>query len=291
MSMNLSTAQAVPARPAFQQTFTEARILAGFMDPNHFQMLTGDYLASIEPAERDRILREAEDARRIVAGWPQAVLGPVEVRPVKGPLVDELLADPLVREMYRSFTFDFQFVRADRVIALQSTVSPWHAAVPATEAELLAYCLPHQWEVPAEITCVQPGGPIQIVSSSPALRGLKVGLDETGGRVLITPTPHINLMVVQEYNGKYYMRNGYHRAFDLLAAGVLEIPMLVIRVVAEQLAEFGTQSPFNPKYVMGLARPPLLTDFASPAAVQAKVRARRYGLLVNLDIKPFTVNI
>jgi hypothetical protein len=265
-------------------------VLAGFTDPNHLQALIGEYLTTLDAVGQQQLLAAAQAAREATKTLPAVPLNDVVVRPLTAPVVNEMLADPLFVSTFQARPFGFHYVRADRLVAVQTTVNPRHDPVPDSEHDLLALCLPHHWEVPAEISFVPPAGPIQITSSSPTLQTVKIEMERTTGQVTLAPTPHINLVQVQEFNGRFYLRNGYHRVYDLLAAGRTEIPALVSQALAPQEVELGPAG-FGIGYTMGIARPPLVADFLGAAAIEAKVRERRYGVAINLDIKPFSIGI
>jgi hypothetical protein len=65
------------------------------------------------------------------------------------------------------------------------------------------------------------------------------------------------------YNGRWFLRDGYHRAYALLNAGIERIPSLI--VYARSLSELGADRPwFFPESVLFSSRPPRVTDFLNP---------------------------
>ena len=67
-------------------------------------------------------------------------------------------------------------------------------------------------------------------------------------------------MEVGCYRERWFLRDGYHRAYHLLRAGVFEIPAVIVQV--RTLEELGAnRSWFFPEEVLFGARPPLITDF------------------------------
>jgi hypothetical protein len=65
---------------------------------------------------------------------------------------------------------------------------------------------------------------------------------------------------VGQYGGRWFLRDGYHRAYCLLQSGVFTMPAVIVR--AKTLEELGADQPwFFPKSVLFSARPPLMTDF------------------------------
>jgi hypothetical protein len=68
---------------------------------------------------------------------------------------------------------------------------------------------------------------------------------------------------VAEYAGRWFLRDGYHRAYALLQAGIFLLPAVVIR--ARTLGELGaTQPQFFPESILLSHHPPRLTDFLDP---------------------------
>ncbi|HVJ07829.1 MAG TPA: hypothetical protein VM554_05555 [Acidisarcina sp.] len=78
-------------------------------------------------------------------------------------------------------------------------------------------------------------------------------------------------MEVGCYRGRWFLRDGYHRAYRLMRAGVFEVPAVIVH--ARTLEELGANQPyFFPEEVLFSHRPPLVTDFLS---VDFVVRWRR----------------
>jgi hypothetical protein len=65
---------------------------------------------------------------------------------------------------------------------------------------------------------------------------------------------------VAELRGRWFLRDGYHRAYRLLRAGVHQLPAVVIR--ARSLEELGATEPwFFSEKVLFSDRPPMVMDF------------------------------
>lgn len=163
--------------------------------------------------------------------------------------------------------------------------------MPTDELELLKFALPNTFELPAEVNFIPPQGPIQILSSNPMFQGLAIDLDNINGKVTLGPSKHLNLTQVRYFQGKLFLFNGYHRVADAIRLGIAEFPCLVVEAFSP--AELIVQDPrfFNFGYLSALARPPLVSDFSSQAAIITKTRERRYGMIVPLDIKPINIGI
>lgn len=77
------------------------------------------------------------------------------------------------------------------------------------------------------------------------------------------------------YRERWFLRDGYHRAYRLLRRRVFELPAVVIH--ARSLQELGAQQPwFFPEQTLFSHRPPAVTDFlAEDIVLRWRRRARR----------------
>ena len=67
-------------------------------------------------------------------------------------------------------------------------------------------------------------------------------------------------MEVGCYRGRWFLRDGYHRAYHLLRAGIFEMPAVIVQ--PRTLEELGAnRSWFFPEEILFGARPPSITDF------------------------------
>lgn len=117
---------------------------------------------------------------------------------------------------------------------------------------------------------------VQFVSPSPNFRLAQMNVGRTGNNsetivgVQIKPTP--NFIHVTHYEDRYVVNNGYHRLFQLLAAGGTHAPAVVREVDSYDQTGGTTESFFDRDLIMG-DRPPLLGDFFTGAAVDVDTPA------------------
>jgi hypothetical protein len=71
---------------------------------------------------------------------------------------------------------------------------------------------------------------------------------------------------VAKYRDRWFLRDGYHRAYDLLRANIFRIPAVI--VYARTLEELGATQPwfFNEETLFSTT-PPLVVDFLDDALV------------------------
>ena len=290
-SSNLVAAPTAAPRGAVQKTFVPATILSGFTDSAHFELLAGEYLASISAEAKGKVLAEAEATRQFARQLPPLNPIQVEVRDVVHPHVAAIESDPIFAQAFSRLPHRFRYVDPRGVIALQAAIEVRSDAVPEDEDALLEFTLPRTWDIPSEISFTPPLGPIQILTSNPGLQGLAIELDQPSARVFLSAPKHLNLVQVVQLQGRYFLRNGYHRVADALHSGIHEFPALVVDAFSPNDIALPGAGMFNSGYVLGLQRPPLVSDFFSSAALTTKVRERRYGIIVSFDVNPINVGI
>jgi len=282
----------VPIRGEVSRTFVDARVLAGFMDDGHFRAFSGEFLSTLKKDEQESLLKKAEGSRAITGGLPDIPLQDVITRPLVGAQIESIKSNKVFQNTFRVRPFQFAWIRPERIVALQVHVKPRADPVPQSEDELIQFMLPLTWDVPAEVNFIPPVGPIYMVSSSPHMTGFEANFEAKSGKVTIQPPKHINLLQVMHFNGRYYLRNGYHRLFDAISGGIQEVPALVVEALQPQDVDIGGGfGSFNPGYTMGQKRPPLVADFTTDAAIPIKMRERRYGIAINLQVSPVNIGI
>ena len=93
------------------------------------------------------------------------------------------------------------------------------------------------------------------------------------GQTLITTDPNLTVTLnplrihtgspffeVATYRSRWFLRDGYHRAFAYLRAGITHVPALILQ--AGTLTELNANKPhFFPESILFSPRPPLVTDF------------------------------
>lgn len=290
VTMNPPAPPTIPSRGEVQRTFSQVRVLSGFTDPGHFSSIVGEYLATLDQPARQKVLDEAEQTRAFVRTLSPVKLDDAVGRPLPSdPYIDAMVKDARFSQAFGQRPFQFAMVKPDRLIALQTTVKPRADTVPSDPADLLRFALPDKYEVPAEMTFTPPQGPIYITSRHPNMQGIAMDMEQ--GRLVIRPPMHLNLIQVAHFQGRFYLRNGYHRVFDAISAGVAEIPAIVTQPLQVQEVDIGGAANYNVGYTMRLQRPPLMQDFLNAATMTTSRREHLYGVMVDLMIKPLNVGI
>jgi len=117
---------------------------------------------------------------------------------------------------------------------------------------------------PRQITCnlVRNESKIQIQSSNPNLH-FRITSDASSPIIVHAGSPFFE---VAQYQGRWFLRDGYHRAYGLLRAGIFQLPAVVVQ--ARTLEELGATRPwFFSEEILLSSSPPRVTDFLDDAIV------------------------
>jgi hypothetical protein len=96
---------------------------------------------------------------------------------------------------------------------------------------------------------------------------------------------------VARFRGRWFLRDGYHRAYALLKADIFAVPAVVVE--ARTIEELGAIHPwFFPEDILFSDRPPLVTDFLNDGLVfeydrQHFIKTIRIKLEETLEPQPF----
>lgn len=189
-------------------------------------------------------------------------------------VIDKVTANPDVQAAFADVPWRAAWVDLTRVIALQKFVvvdglQERVHTVQEDESALLDLCFPEHQAVP--ITVASEGAGFTFSSPNPNLRvrAMQCGQAQTGV-VPGAPTrtsPYVTIVAdtvdsylhVAHYRGRYFLRDGYHRAAGLLRVGVQVVPA----VIAEAPTfEWVSAAPGLLSHDIAFGdRPPLLGDF------------------------------
>lgn len=99
-------------------------------------------------------------------------------------------------------------------------------------------------------------------SSNPNMQ-LRVRQDPAAPIAVHTGSPFFE---VAQYAGRWFLRDGYHRAYKLFRAGIYQIPAVVVRAMT--LEDLGAIQPqFFSEAVLLSEHPPLVSDFLNEALI------------------------
>jgi|SRR5580704_11894351 hypothetical protein len=262
-----------------------ARALVGWLSSDVAQSLLAG--PTCPPPYSPEIVKRAERSFAAVARRIPLAASPTRITDAPKELADhikELEAQPFYRpflkEGWRVRMADLRCVRA-----LQTLIHCDHAdertrlAIADDLASLAAITIPISR--PKELVAIESspdGRRWTLTCRNPQLRILapySADLDDTGYKTKVfgfqTELSH-SLVQVVHWRGVNVLRDGYHRAYGLLARGIVSVPVVYRELPDNQLPALGP-SIFDPLVYLG-DRPPLLTDYLDDQ-VSARVEVRR----------------
>ena len=215
-------------------------------------------------------------------------------------------ARPDVQAMLAGFRWELGVVNLAHVLSYQKIVvlegiQERVAAVREDDWEaLFSLCLPDAAAPTKRPLIIDPDGKgITLTSLNPNLRVLghiiqKTELTAGPGTISatifgFTVKHYPSFVQVVEYNGRWFVRDGYHRCYGLLATGITRVPCVFIR--ANNFQQTGAeQVGFFPEAVLLSERPPLLKDFLDDA-VSVTVQQRATRKVVRITAQEFVVDV
>lgn len=236
--------------------------------------------------DEDELREEWETANDAIRELPEPIDNPtIKELPEKAEIkahVEELVQMEFFRQSYGELRDDLYFglIPINSVIALQASVSI-SAHVDIQESlqdtlSLIKYVFPTEREQGYFTQTIQTSNNelvgVQLTSRAPNVNVRDVrmldGEQPMEKRVLFTVRAPPNLVNCYLHEGRVYLNNGYHRAYQLLEAGETHLPAII-----RELDEFPPDTKDMPKDVVQSDRPPLLADFNSDAATRYRLPA------------------
>lgn len=161
--------------------------------------------------------------------------------------------------------------------------------------EVLEYCLPFEVTnyLMSEVRQSRgEGGEVQFVSRSPNVNILGPNVEEIrkmpDGNVSVQfqIRTRPNFVQVEHCDGRYFLKNGYHRSFQLMQNGEEYIPAVVLEVEGFKRTAAAGAGWFSDEKLNG-ERPPLVADFDSKVAVNLEQKGR--NTVIRIEGKKFSV--
>jgi hypothetical protein len=275
-----------------------ARQLIGWMrEEDALRALCGNR-ADREPTEEQReVVRKAHQA---VGHRAEGVGQSGLVRPRPPDLDAHIVAlrgNPAAAE-HLAAGWDVAMVDLTRVCSFQPAVFHEQAAdrvgdVPKNDPVALAeLTLPPAWEaeLPAQLDQGQkawilssPNPNLRVVGhfAGPMGDGTRPPIPGFGWLVTVTPS----FLMVARYQGRYYLKDGYHRALGLLSREITTVPAFVRDIAVYE--ELGVPAGMLPQDAFLGPRPPTIPDFWDDA-VSAEVRLPAVQKMIVVHALEFT---
>ena len=158
--------------------------------------------------------------------------------------------------------WDVKLVDLAGIVSFQTTIVEERLSMPSTPTmdALLRLCLAPRSKYTVAIAA-GPGNTFTLSSPNTNLRvsGIVNGDSPQGPFYGFVANHGLPWVQIVSYQGRYIMRDGYHRSVGLLRGGTSTVPAAVQETVSE--GELGVKPGFFPLEKILGDRPPLVTDF------------------------------
>jgi hypothetical protein len=117
---------------------------------------------------------------------------------------------------------------------------------------------------PKPVVCdlIRDGTTVLLRSGNPNLQ-FRISADRSSPITVHAGSPFFE---VAQYRSRWFLRDGYHRAYTLLRAGIFQLPAVIVQV--RTLEELGAARPwFFPEEILFSSSPPRVTDFLDDALI------------------------
>jgi hypothetical protein len=235
------------------------------------QLLQGK---GLEQDHFNEIMRRWATAMALIGSLSPLSYEP-EVRPILEPdallEISKVMNQPDSKQIFPDGTWTVSLLQLSGIIPFQPNIDLAYASSLGEETlnqgdilSAVKLCFPYGKSSTLAVSVDQPQKAITVSGINPSLQvvGFHCGQQDPQGPFVISL--HIsagpNLVQATRYRGRYFLTNGYHRAYRLMRAGFTHIPCVVKN--ANNIAETGALAPgFFPESLLMCPRPPLLTDF------------------------------
>jgi hypothetical protein len=185
--------------------------------------------------------------------------------------LDVVSKDPLFPEAIQQRKSSFKLVEIDKIVCFQQYIITDYSKELAKEYDLsdvgrlIDFCLPSK-RAKRPIAVVSAPQEFTILSSSQDLRvlGPSQMQDPVTKRTVFGfgvgwGSPFIQVV---KFKGLYFLRNGYHRVYEIRRGAVTHVPCILIE--GESFADTGAMKPgFFGEQLLTSDRPPIFADFLS----------------------------
>jgi hypothetical protein len=222
------------------------------------------------------------------AGLPEIQELPNECRPYVAELQEKQWFKLALRNGHLPRDFAIKLIEIDPLLSIQTTINTavlnrYRSALSDWQSinQVLSICLPLEWTMERWIHNRGPNS-LLIRSSSLSVRQTKAGLFETEAGVVagILIGSTIPLIHVVRFNGRCYMRNGYHRALAARLAGTRLVPCIFREARDSQSIGVDPEGELS-MAILESSAPPTLWHFSSGKA--HPVRLRRAVRVIHLS--------
>lgn len=235
---------------------------------NHLRQVYGEILWLED--QRARVMHAHHAAAvKLVSQMPPLQLPPTQtpLTPAQQLWADRIASTPMFLNAFGQQGWTIARVPIDRLAVRQPVIDALRDLTPTTDDEVARWCLPETslLDYHASLAPDSQSGSFHVVlTAGHPNQDFDVELVEGGSAgVLLRLRPRPNYVAVIRLPHRFVVHNGHHRLAALAAAGITDVPAVVLEQAA--VGPIQDRAGFLPfAQVAQLPRPPLVTDFLNP---------------------------
>ncbi len=278
---------------ATPEVIRNGRALLGFMEEDEaLQFLQGMCFWDTDKEQNELrdLWRTCRDGvKRLEGNYEEPRL--VDLPDKATPHLDTVQKAPMFQQAFAGRDIEFKGVELRSLVAFQKFVDVdfcdqlgW-ASKGMESAATLKACIPERFPLETLLHVNPQERSITFISRqlNPTIIGLAVAKGDDGNPVAqFTLGSNANYLQAVQYRGRVLLKNGYHRAYAMLAAGVTYAPCILME--GRGLLDTGAaREGFFGEHLLYSGRPPLVRDFLNDAVAQ-DIRLRGVKKVVRIRV-------
>jgi hypothetical protein len=191
---------------------------------------------------------------------------------------------------------EFQLVEIDQLVAVQTHIYIDDATPPISDgpceeslSAMLRLCFPLEQRVPFRLEVDNEAKVVTVYTANRNLGAGTLNVRPVQGQALEVTVPlavGLNWLHVVEFGQRYFLKDGYHRAWRLRRQGIERIPAVVSH--ATSFAGIGAGPGFLSESLLRSSHPPLFRDFFDNELAPV-VQLRSILNVVRVSVEQFSV--
>src|SRR6266568_2211160 len=244
-------------------TWEDAMVLGGFLPAPQFEAYIEDARPKLDASAVESLWSEHQAAKSFVKRLPAedvVNVGEALLSKQFAFCASEIQTSPEFVEVYGERPVRFATVKPDRLGVFQFQIRVGGRTLSKEPSLVLDECLPRTFDLDVDLEII--------------------GNPSTGTFQVAAGTDTGNVHLVK----RYWIHNGYHRIYNLMALGVDRIPCIIFEAQAPVEVVGNVLDPQSFEVLKTMPRPPIMKDYFSKAAIKVPRRRRKNRLLATVQL-------
>ncbi len=266
-------------------------VLGGFLPAPQFEAYIEDARPKLDASAVESLWSEHQAAKSFVKRLPAEDVANVGEAPLSKQFAfraSEIQTSPEFVEVYGERPVRFATVKPDRLGVFQFQIRVGGRTLSKEPSLVLDECLPRTFDLDVDLEIIgNPStGTFQVAAGTDTgnVHLVKVHVDHERHLVELPFVPNRNWVQIAHLEKRYWIHNGYHRIYNLMALGVDRIPCIIFEAQAPVEVVGNVLDPQSFEVLKTMPRPPIMKDYFSKAAIKVPRRRRKNRLLATVQL-------